>query len=701
MREINGRSAAVLSGPQVAATTSPHPDAGIAAYDPQPIEARWRASWAERRAFAVPLPEDAREPACVFVPCPPVLGDADMGQVRGYTLADAYARFLRARGRAVLFSLAFDCFGLPAEPDVPDGMTLREWARGRCERARGQLERLGCSCDWERTSVSSEPEHYRWTQRLFLLLLEHGLVYRRESQWFMRIDAYARENERDLEELSGWSGAAIGSQRSALGRVDGVELDASTFDGASLTVFTNHLEAIGDAAFIAVSPAHPDVDRWTSEPHLGTVPGVSGLLPIVVSPLVDARFGPTAALGIPTVDPADRSIAEQLPAASGATWKASRSGATPRPAVRYRACDPPISLERAWGAPIPLVHCPACGTVPVPVQDLPVLLPEDLEIADESGNPLASRPDFFECACPGCHGPAKRETDTINPHFDEMWMWLTACVPPEDRSGATLRHPEHARWLPAEQILLGAHEAGRVFGQRIMGKVLQDLGELPALPGREPFAKALVHEAVHREGRSVSEHPSNAVDPEALMEEVGADALRLAVLYAAAPARVLNWNDAAVRYCRGFLEKLYAYAEPRLREWGPQVDGDAQIETSERLRRRLANWCGVARNKATGHLERLEMHRAADDVIRLLARIEDFERRTLERRHGDLEDEDREALVAALLLLAQVLAPIAPHIAEELWSLAGHDTLVSSALWPEEPAHVAGSSTPAEHGGDA
>ena len=133
--------------------------------------------------FAVPPPQDEREPAYVFAGCPFTSGDAHMGHIRSYTIADAYARFLRARGRAVLFSLGFDSFGLPAELEaLRRGVSPQEWVQRCCERMRGQFERLGYSCDWERTFVSSEPGHYRWTQWLFLTMLERGLVYQQEAQ---------------------------------------------------------------------------------------------------------------------------------------------------------------------------------------------------------------------------------------------------------------------------------------------------------------------------------------------------------------------------------------------------------------------------------------------------------------------------------------------------------------------------------------
>jgi leucyl-tRNA synthetase len=752
---VSTSSRHTLSKP--AAPAKPAPSSPIsfptrgADYDPAPIEARWRAAWREARTFATPPPGDEREPAYVFAGCPFTSGDAHMGHIRSYTIADAYARFLRARGRAVLFSLGFDSFGLPAELEAQRrGIAPQQWVARCCERMRGQFEALGYSCDWERSFVSSEPAHYRWTQWLFLAMLERGLVYQREAQvswcdscrtvlatlqaedgacwrchsavrfvrlpqWFMRITAYVPDNERGLESLPGWDRAAIGSQRAVLGRVDGVELDAATFDGGALTVFTPHPEAIAQAAFVAVSPAHPEVDRWLSQPGvaeqlagmreagwrradrdaeqvpvvatgaLATVPGVAGTLPIVISPLVDARFGPTAALGIPARDPTDASIAQRLPAPAGGAWKAAKASATPRPAVRHRARDFPVSRQRAWGAPIPLIHCPACGTVPVPYDALPVRLPEDLRIAAEGGNPLASRPDFYECSCPRCGDPAKRETDTIDCHVDGMWMWMPICVPPEGRATAMFSHPDYARWLPAEQIVWGADAGGYMFDQRLVGKVLQDLGQLPPLPDREPFAKALMHQMIRLEGRKMSKHLGNAVDPAELVEHVGADTVRLAVLHAASPGRAFNWNDQPVRYCEIFLKRLYGYAEERLREWSPPSPSrapEAQIDTSEKLRRRLANWCQVACAKVTESLERLQLQRAAHNAMLLLTRIQDFEQRALQLRGGELEPTDREAVVAALLLLTQLLAPLTPHLAEELWSLAGHTTLVSDAPWP-------------------
>jgi leucyl-tRNA synthetase len=611
-------------------------------YAPAPIEARWQARWAQVEAFATPPPADDREPAYVFAGSLSPAEDLQIGHIRGYTIADAYARFLRAHGRAVLFSLSFDAHGPSLENQAQQRDTPpSEWAAQRSARLRDQLQALGCSIDWARGFVPPEPAQHRWTHRLFLALVERGVIYRREGpdgDWRLRITAYVRDSERDLEALHGWEEAALAAQREVLGRVDGVELDATTFDGTLLTVFTPHPDAIAQATFVAVASDHPDAERWRTG-AFATVPGVAGVLPIVVCEDVGARFGTTAVLGIPARDPADAALAKRLPEPAGTTWRASRTSAVPRPAARWRARDVAISSQ------------------------------------------------------------------------SRVWSWLALCVPPGERSEETPRHCEYARWLPAAQLVRCVDAGEETLHQRVLAKALCDAGQLPELAGHEPFAGALMYGAVHLDDRTPNTQFGDVREPDALLATVGADTLRLALLHAASPGTTFAWNDQPLRHCKNFLESLHGYAARRLRAWSPAPEptpesrppesrGPAsnprgtRIEAGDKLRRRLATWCRVGCEKVTENLERLEMQRAVHNTMLLFTRIQDFEQRALEQRGGELEPADREAIVAALLLLVQMLAPLTPHIAEELWSLAGHTSLVSNAPWPAPAPTLGAGGTP-------
>jgi leucyl-tRNA synthetase len=703
--------------------------------------------------------------------------------VRSYSIGDAYARFCRARGEDVLFAFGFDSFGLPAEMGAIAGKeSPNEWV-GRCaEHMIGQLRRLGFSFDWERTFMSSDPIMYRWSQWLFLTLLQAGLVYRgtgsvdwcdtcqttlatiqvekgecwrchnpvrliQRPQWYLRISAYVEENDRRLQELAEggiWDENALASQRFVLGRVDGVELDLHGEDGATLTVFTPHVEALDGARFVSISPKHPDVELWAAGTGLHerleelrsgglergereaesmplidtgrTLPSPTGgePLPVIVSPTVDGRFGATAVLGIPEHDRTDAVIAERLFGAQGVfpsqgdsrvdsttrSLARAREGAPEgapttasegsipgrsadaRAAVRYRANDFTISRQRSWGTPIPIVYCESCGAVPLPAEQLPVILPLDLKPTG-AGNPLAEREDFVNTTCPTCGGSAARETDTLDCHFDALWLWVPVCVPTSERAH-TLEHilalEDLRAWLPSERVVAGSDSGNFVFDQRTVTKALRDIGPLEFLADGEPFAGCLFHEMVIRDGRKMSKHLGNVVDPDELVAQHGADTIRLAVLYAARAQRSLNWSDSDVKRCHRFLRQLWDYSQARF-AFDPAAterSGDTNGASSggesapsmgpdktEHLRKRLEQWCATAVEKITEDARELEMHSAVRNVMRLFDRIRDYEKRVLVKR-GALCDEDREALVEALRLLARVLIPFAPHIAEDL-----------------------------------
>jgi leucyl-tRNA synthetase len=711
------------------------------------LDERWQAAWREAGAFATPGADVDGPWRYVFPSCPFTSGNAHLGHARIYSIADAFVRFRRAQGDRILFSTGFDAFGLPAELEaIRRGITPAEWVRQCCDNFRRDFSALGVSFDWERSFVTCEEQHYQWTQYLFLLLYEHGLIFRQErhvdwcdtcqtvlartqaeggvcwrcesptrfrplEQWFFRATRYAAENDRNLDALSGWDANALGAQRSLLSRVEGVEVDAVAPSGVQATVFAAEPDALGAAAFVAVSPNHPELDDWVGELEesealrdmrsLGwrtgdrattvdvidtgltaRVAGIGRELPVLVSPIVDARHGATASLGFPAVDRTDAEVGEKVGIAAP-TADTAVSKTAMQPATRYAISDFSISRQRSWGAPIPIVYCGACGTVPVPKEQLPVKLPAGLKI-DGTGRPLAEDESFVHTTCPSCGGPARRETDTLDCHVDAFWTWLSIAVPYADRRERVFDHPETARWLPVTNVIRGTDGAGFVFDQRSFTKMLRDVGLLTHIEDGEPFTNHRMVGLVRFDGRKMSKHLRNTVELKQMLEQVGADTLRVAMLFSASPRNDFHWNEEPIRRCAEFLEELWGFAAPRLRAW-PELDEELheRIDAGDRLRRKLVTWCDMAHRNVGEQIDELEMKRAVEHVMALFGKLREFERRARTARGGELDPADDAALAIALRLLVRLLAPMAPHLAEELWSLCGEQELLAALPWPE------------------
>ncbi len=346
--------------------------------------------------------------------------------------------------------------------------------------------------------------------------------------------------------------------------------------------------------------------------------------------------------------------------------------------VTFRLKDWGISRQRYWGAPIPVIHCPSCGIVPVPREELPVVLPEDARLGEDGRSPLPELASFVEVRCPRCGGEARRETDTMDTFVESSWYFARyTCT---DCDTAPLDRKRVDAWLPVDQYIGGVeHAILHLLYSRFFTRVLRDLGWLSV---DEPFRNLLTQGMVLKDGSKMSKSKGNVVDPDEMIKRYGADTVRLFILFAAPPEKDLEWNDKGVEGAHRFLNRL----------WNMVMEDREQLSAAGKpageLDRELA---GLRRKthqtikKVTSEIEeRLHFNTAISAIMELFNAAQSVRSSVPESSPG-FWPVMREAVEAMLLLIS----PMAPHIAEELWSRLGNKELIAQAAWPVADEAVA------------
>ena len=789
-----------------------------ARYNPKEAEPRWQQAWDERQCFLA-HEEPGKPKYYVLEMFPYPSGRIHMGHVRNYTMGDVIARYMRARGHAVLHPMGWDAFGMPAENAAMErGVHPRGWTYDNIDTMRRQLKRMGLSLDWSREIATCDPDYYRHEQAMFVDFLAAGLVERKVSmvnwdpvdmtvlaneqvidgrgwrsgapvekrelaQWFLKITDYSQDLLEALDTLERWPEKVRLMQRNWIGRSEGLRFSFALEDGngrelgEQLTVYTTRHDTIFGASFCAVSADHPlarrvagndpEVERFRSEAAaLGTSEeaieraekrGIPlGLfarhpfrrdlrLPVYAANFVLMGYGEGAIFGCPAHDQRDLDFARRYglpvipvvapggdPAAvdvrdvafletegedvrminsdflDGMTVAAAKEEVarrlekegTAERKVNYRLRDWGVSRQRYWGCPIPVIHCSACGIVPVPKSDLPVMLPEDVTF-DQPGNPLARHPTWKHVACPACGGKATRETDTFDTFIDSSWYFARFCSPqasdPVDQEAA--RH-----WMPVDQYIGGVeHAILHLLYSRFFCRAMKKTGHLDI---EEPFASLftqgmVVHEtfrtesgewvepvdAVQQEGRWVhartgvplvvgpaekmSKSRRNVVDPEAIIDRYGADTARWFMLSDTPPERDIEWTEAGVEGSWRFVQRLWrligeaaarSCASPR-----PEAFGEAALKLRRNAHQALS---------LVGHdIEGLRFNRA-------IARIYDLANALQAALQERTEPGMDFALAEAARILCHISAPMMPHLAETCWEVLGEATLLAETRWP-------------------
>ena len=334
--------------------------------------------------------------------------------------------------------------------------------------------------------------------------------------------------------------------------------------------------------------------------------------------------------------------------------------------VNYRLRDWGVSRQRYWGAPIPIINCPDCGAVPVPDADLPVRLPEDVEL-DGAGSPLKRMPAFYQCACPRCGGKAERETDTFDTFMESSWYFARYACPDNDQAMLDQRADY---WLPVDQYIGGIeHAILHLLYARFFQKLMRDAG-LSSVD--EPFANLLTQGMVLKDGAKMSKSKGNTVDPQALIDRYGADTVRLFIMFAAPPEQSLEWSDSAVEGAHRFLKRLWRLVAGHV-EAGPlpgPVDSGALGDEARDMRRLLHQ----SLQKVSDDMGRRHTFNTAIAAVMELVNA-------LGRFEADSEDA-RAVRQEALSVIVRALGPIVPHITHVLWQQLGGEGAVADAPWP-------------------
>lgn len=344
--------------------------------------------------------------------------------------------------------------------------------------------------------------------------------------------------------------------------------------------------------------------------------------------------------------------------------------------ITYRLRDWGISRQRYWGAPIPMIHCDICGVQPVPVADLPVLLPEDNN-TDTTCKPLHQRPEFKNTKCPVCGGSAKRETDTMDTFMESSWYFARYTSP--HVSDAPLDKQKASYWLPVDQYIGGVeHAILHLLYARFFTKVLRDLGYLDI---DEPFTNLLTQGMVIKDGSKMSKSKGNVVDPHDLIGQYGADTVRLFSLFAAPPERDLEWNSQGVEGASRFLNRVYRFIvthEDILCEKCPEP-----VQFNERSRE-LNRKTHQTIKKVTENIEHNFHFNTA-----VSAMMELFNVLSSTGSGDDKIPMETAVIQEAVTNLLILLSPMVPHFAAEMWEASGHIGFVEDQVWPEYDTEAA------------
>lgn len=342
--------------------------------------------------------------------------------------------------------------------------------------------------------------------------------------------------------------------------------------------------------------------------------------------------------------------------------------------INYRLRDWNISRQRFWGSPIPVIYCDHCGIVPVPEEDLPVVLPEDAVMNEDGRSPLPDMESFHSVICPKCGKMAQRETDTMDTFVESSWYFMR--YTDSRKADAPFDSNSLEYWSPVDQYIGGIeHAILHLLYARFFTKILRDEGYTKL---SEPFKNLLTQGMVLKDGAKMSKSKGNVVDPNAMINQYGADATRLFILFASPPEKDLEWSDQGLEGASRFLNRVWRLAEDlegKLTATGACAKPSVELPSEAKKLRRKEH---ETVQRASRDMEnKFQFNTVIAASMELVNEIYSLKDKLVETEEG------RFALSSAFSTVLAVLSPIAPHICEELWGHVGYDGSIAEVAWPE------------------
>ena len=578
------------------------------------------------------------------------------------------------------------------------------------------------------------------------------VVKKELEQWFLKITDYADRLLKDLDLLGGWPERVRTMQENWIGRSEGAEFSFDVPElGEKIPVYTTRQDTSFGVTYVVLAPEHPLVEKLIEgKPEAAAVrafverirnlseinrtatdvekegmftgayavnPFNGEQVPIWVANYVLFEYGTGAVMGVPAHDERDWAFATKygldkrlvvqttanpltiatMDGAYDGTGVMVNSGqfdgldnevakgkmadwleaqGVGRRRVTYRLRDWLISRQRYWGAPIPIIYCEDCGAVAAPKEELPIRLPENVRFDAGSVSPLASVSEFVNCQCPKCGKPARRETDTMDTFICSSWYYFRYTDPRNVKAPWDINKCNY--WTPVDQYIGGIeHAILHLLYSRFFTKVLKDAGLVDT---DEPFKNLLTQGMVIKDGAKMSKSKGNIVSPEEIVKKYGADTARLFILFASPPERDLEWSDQGVEGAARFLGRLWRivhhFADAVVA--APAGYDAASLDANEKELRRALH--ATIRKVTDDVADRFNFNTAISSIMELVNAMHAY-RDAAETVQPALLRETVEALL-------RLLAPFAPHIAEEIWQQLERRGSIHQQAWPKWDAEA-------------